>query len=105
MSRTTDLFKGLMFLEGHFTRPDDLDGPSVSLGNRAASERWFSRNRGAGDQPAKTGLGLLAHLSFLGGRPMHAGHNLDIEEPFEQFAADPAAPAANDALLRQCASC
>lgn len=104
MSRTTDLFKGLMFLQGHFTRPDDLD-PSFPLGNRAASDRWFAGNAGAGADKPATGLNLLEHLSFLGGRPMHAGHNLDIDEPFEQFATVPAQGAANDDALRQCASC
>lgn len=104
MSRITDMFKGLMFLQGHFTRPDDLD-PSLPLGNRAASDRWFAGKAGtAADRPA-TGLNLLDHLTFLGGRPMHAGHNLDIEEPFEQFATAPGQGAANDAALRQCASC
>lgn len=104
MSRITDMFKGLMFLQGHFTRPDDLD-PSFPLGNRAASERWFAGKAGTGARTGKpaTGLNLLDHLSFLGGRPMHAGHNLDIEEPFEQFAT--ARGAANDDALRQCASC
>ena len=40
--------------------------------------------------------GFLAHLLYLGGRPMHAGHNLDIEEPFEQLGGNDgiAAPAA-----------
>jgi hypothetical protein len=93
-----NLFKGLMFLEGHFTRPDDLDDDFAPLGNRAAGERW---NAGAAPaaQPAGSGLGLLQHLQFLGGRPMHAGHNLDLEEPFEQLAA-------NDELqLRNCAAC
>jgi hypothetical protein len=97
MSRIADLFKGLMFLHGHFTRPEDLDPGFAPLGNRAASERWFARNPGDGakakpaelalaeaDEPRR--LDLLAHLQFLGGRPMHAGHNLDLEEPFEQLA-------------------
>ena len=26
---------------------------------------------------------LLRTLGYLGGRPMHAGHNEDLEEPFE----------------------
>lgn len=82
-----NLFKGLMFLDGHFTRPEDLEEtPSAAPAPRSAS----------GAMPA---LSLLQHLQFLGGRPMHPGHNLDLEEPFEQLAA-------NDAALQPaCAAC
>jgi hypothetical protein len=92
-----NLFKGLMFLEGHFTRPEDLQDDFAPLGNRIATERWRAENAGAAPAPK---LGLLAQLQFLGGRPMHAGHNLDLDEPFEQLVA------ANDALSqRECAAC
>ena len=115
MSRTTDLFKGLMFLHGHFSRPEDLDERFAPLGNRNASERWFAGNPGVGakapeSEPAtEPKLGLLAQLTFLGGRPMHAGHNLDLDEPFEQLPAAPrvarrAAAAANDGFT-ECAAC
>lgn len=102
MGQFTDLFKGLMFLQGHFTRPEDLDGGFASLGNRTASDRWFRRNSGAGYDAAtaSAGFSLVEHLQFLGGRPMHAGHNLDAEEPFEQLAAANDSPA-----LRECAAC
>jgi hypothetical protein len=93
-----NLFKGLMFLEGHFTRPDDLDDDFAPLGNRAAGERWNARPAPVAE-PAGSGLGLLRHLQFLGGRPMHAGHNLDLEEPFEQLAAN------DESQLRDCAAC
>ncbi len=34
--------------------------------------------------PARRNLGLLLHsLVYLGGRPMHAGHNDDLDESFE----------------------
>lgn len=34
--------------------------------------------------PAQRGIARLLHtLGYLGGRPMHAGHNDDLEEPFE----------------------
>ncbi len=91
-----NLFKGLMFLDGHFTRPEDIDDDFAPLGNRAAS----ARRRAGGDAPAAPKepeaaptpeFGVMQNLLFLGGRPMHAGHNLDVEEPFEQLAA------ANDA--------
>lgn len=60
-----NLFKGLMFLHGHFTRLEDLAetvvqpseqgeeaGFGAALGNRAASRRWFARNPGAGPRKA-----------------------------------------------------
>ncbi len=118
-----NMFKGLLFLQGHFTRPEDLDDVPANgrteygahtaandfarpLGNRAASAAWFGRDPGTSPQVAshrrslpavrtaaplassrKRG-GVLARLLYLGGRPMHAGHNLDVEEPFEQLAGD-----------------
>jgi hypothetical protein len=38
------------------------------------------------------GPGLLDQLFLLGGRPMHAGHNFDLDEPFELPAAANASP-------------
>ncbi len=141
-----NMFKGLLFLHGHSTRPEDLDDAPLAgraeygahtaaddfvqpLGNRAASAAWFGRNTGKSTepssqivsrtrnvQPARTAriasphkpAGFFAHLLYLGGRPMHAGHNLDIEEPFEQLASEDvlAAPAAHrrDAAARRVAS-
>ena len=90
-----NLFKGLMFLEGHFTRPDDLDDDFAPLGNGTASKR---PNAGTASAAGPV-LGLLQHLQFLGGRPMHAGHNVDLEEPFEQLAAN------DTPQLRDCAAC
>ena len=90
-----NLFKGLMFLEGHFTRPEDIDDDFAPLGNRAASESWRTARPGVASPDApRPRLGLLQHLWLLGGRPMHAGHNLDVEEPFEVPAAANDAPPA-----------
>jgi hypothetical protein len=131
-----NMFKGLMFLDGHFTRPEDLEEPRAEygahtaaadfgpqLGNRAASASWlarqgrrarsttdsatgasaassreisakraaFVREQAASVTPAQ-GPGLLDQLFLLGGRPMHAGHNLDLDEPFELPAAANASP-------------
>ena len=126
-----NMFKGLMFLDGHFTRPEDLEearaeygahtaaadfGPT--LGNRAASASWLARqgrrarsthdssagsreisaNRAASATPAK-GPGLLDQLFLLGGRPMHAGYNLDLDEPFELSVAANASPEPATATL------
>lgn len=120
-----NMFKGLLFLHGHFTRPEDLDESAVvgrtaygartaaddfarPLGNRAASAAWFGPNarrpvsepnaaapttrnvpsiRKAQAVPShEPRTHFLDHLLYLGGRPMHAGHNFDVAEPFEQAA-------------------
>lgn len=100
MSQFTDMFKGLMFLQGHIVHPEDPAVPPT-LGNRAASERWFAAHGGERRAPAQAGFSALESLSFLGGRPMHAGHNLDLDEPFDQLGE-----AANDeAELAACATC
>ena len=115
-----NMFKGLLFLDGHFTRAEDLDETpraeygartaaadfAAPLGNRAASAAWFTRvlGRPARAQtsdttsreipilrkvpaPRKRAAAFLEQLLYLGGRPMHAGHNDDLEEPFEQLTA------------------
>jgi hypothetical protein len=104
MSQLTDMFKGLMFLQGHVVHPEDATVPPA-FGNRAASDQWFARHRGDGRASATTlahGFSAIQHLQFLGGRPMHAGHNLDLDEPFEQLA-----DAANDDASPHaaCATC
>lgn len=123
-----NMFKGLLFLDGHFTRAEDLDdAPRVEygartaaadfaapLGNRAASAAWFTRvlGRPARTQisdttpreipvlrkapaPRKRAAAFLEQLLYLGGRPMHAGHNDDLEEPFEQLSVQVAAERRN----------
>lgn len=113
MSHINELFKGLMFLHGHFTRPEELDPGFAPLGNRSASARWFAGNPGAGataDTPAhawrsarsRTGTvaRLLHDLEYLGGRPMTAGHNDDVEEPFPQRVGT--APAKRSARSKPC---
>lgn len=108
MSQLTDMFKGLMFLQGHVIHPEDGTIPPA-WGNRAASERWFAAHGGDGqrrDPRAEPGFSLAEHLAFLGGRPMHAGHNLDLDEPFEQLGeAANDAEANDDAASRICATC
>lgn len=101
MSQLTDMFKGLMFLQGHIVHAEDASIPPA-LGNRAASTRWFATHGGDGRTPKASGdLSVIEHLSFLGGRPMHAGHNLDLDEPFEQLGE----AANDDAALLACATC
>lgn len=41
-----NIFKGLMFLQGHFVRPEDLDDGFAPLGNRGAGARWKAAHPG-----------------------------------------------------------
>jgi hypothetical protein len=102
MSQLADMFKGLMFLHGHILRPEDVAPPSPQPGNRVASERRFAAHGDGGHGAARDpGFSLAEHLAFLGGRPMHAGHNLDLEEPFEQLGE----MADDRAAAQACATC
>ncbi|HZH42854.1 MAG TPA: hypothetical protein VEY50_02040 [Lysobacter sp.] len=61
-----NLYQGLLFLHGHFTRPDDLEPTCAPAPVPAA------------------GLGAaLRSLVLLGGRPMHPNRPYDVEEPLE----------------------
>lgn len=97
MSQLTDMFKGLLFLQGHSVDAGTGRFPP-ELGNRAASAQWFATHAG-GERSGRAAdeLSAIEHLGFLGGRPMHAGHNLDLDDPFEQLRTaaneDPPAPA------------
>ena len=85
MRQLNDMFKGLMFLQGHFVHPEDAASPPA---------RGFAGDGGqhrSGQAAAAEDSSAIGHLALLGGRPMHAGHNLDRGEPFE-----PLGGAAND---------
>lgn len=100
-----NIFKGLMFLQGHFVRPEDLDDGFAPLGNRSAGERWKATHPGeprasGEDAPAEAGAGepgepatsLVDDLLLMAGRlPRGRGRNLILDAPFEP------GPAANDA--------
>lgn len=116
-----NLFKGLMFLGGHFVRPEDIDDDFAPLGNRTASARFRASRPGVREAPAGApavaeasddesgdaageppGGGLLRSLLLPGARPMYAGRDLDIVGRFEDLhaandAADPRAGAAGEA--------
>jgi hypothetical protein len=62
----------LLFLHGHIVDP----GLAVSLAAAPAARAPHLTSR----SPA---MDLFKSLMYLGGRPMHAGHNYDLEEPFE----------------------
>lgn len=87
MRQLTDMFKGLMFLQGHFVQPHEGHAAS-RLGNRDASARWFAGHAGTARKPADSGFSLIEQLAFLGGRPMRAGHNFDIDDGFEQLTEE-----------------
>lgn len=72
---------GLLFLHGHIADP--------------ALARALSTPRATSPAPGRSALGVLGHVRFLGGRPMHAGHNFDIEEPLVEEAPVEASQAAS----------
>ena len=75
--------RGMMFIEGSITMPDrtQQDAGATVISRSSPSP---------GAPPAKQrkkAFGLYEDLLFLGGRPMTAGHNDDIDEPFPQTRA------------------
>lgn len=84
------LWTSLLFLHGHIadaSLASDLGGEEAPTGTDDAA-RTRTRHRTAprphNDRVRwKAGTArLLRNLEYLGGRPMTAGHNDDIEEPF-----------------------
>ena len=64
------LYRDLLFLHGHIADP--------ALAASLATD----------DDPAapvfrSSAMDLFKSLMYLGGRPMHPGHNYDLDEPFE----------------------
>lgn len=101
MSRLNEMFKGLMFLQGHFTHAEDVDPVSAPLGNRAASDRWFARTRvdaTAIKSPAERQLG--ASLALL-----HQVRLLGVRTPERLAQAPTPAPRRDVDALGECAHC
>ena len=95
--------RGLMFIEGSIAT---LDRTERDTQPAPASEPSQPRDI----RPAKRGkknFSLLEDLRFLGGRPMTAGHNYDIDEPFPQsLAGEPQRPGGQRNRPSQtCATC
>ena len=67
----SQLSAGLLFLHGH------IADPALATQLAAAGERDSTPTS---RRPA---MDLFKSLMYLGGRPMHAGHNYDLDEPFE----------------------
>ena len=82
--------RGMMFIEGAIATPTTLDRTRQDLRTTVVSPP-SPPSPPRNVRPAKQGkkaFGLYEDLLFLGGRPMTAGHNDDIEEPFPQTQAD-----------------
>ena len=67
----SQLSAGLLFLHGHITDP------------ALASALATAQDRPATPTPRSSAMDLFKSLMYLGGRPMHPGHNFDLDEPFE----------------------
>lgn len=84
------LWTSLLFLHGHIADASlatDLAGEKAPAGTgeapRTRTPHRTAPRLHADRKPWKAGAArLLRNLEYLGGRPMTAGHNDDIEEPF-----------------------
>ena len=79
--------RGMMFIEGTIATPITSDRAEQNVGAAEVSHSLPSRDTRPA-KPKKKAFGLYEDLLFLGGRPMTAGHNDDIDEPFPQTQAD-----------------
>lgn len=78
--------RGMMFIEGAIATPLTMDHAEPDAS--APAQTHSSSPRNARPSTQKKTFGLYEDLLFLGGRPMTAGHNDDIDEPFPQSLAD-----------------
>ena len=92
-----NIYTGLLFQHGHIAdarlavslatvrpAPDGAEGEAPAHpGAPFRSTRDASRDP-SHHQPRRQAMNLFQTLMFLGGRPMTAGHNDDIDEPFPQ---------------------
>jgi hypothetical protein len=67
-----NLYSGLLFLHGHIADPTLAVSLAADRAPRLVPPVTRSRS-----------MDLFKSLMYLGGRPMHSGHNYDLEEPFE----------------------
>ena len=89
------LWTSLLFLHGHIADASlaaDLGREETPAGTddtpRTRTMQRAPARPHAGHVRWKAGAArLLRNLEYLGGRPMTAGHNDDIEEPFPQSVA------------------
>lgn len=81
--------RGMMFIQGHIATPatlETLQKPEPALTAPApASPSKPAPHRSRIPRAWRIKAARVLHnLEFLGGRPMHAGHNDDLDEPFPQ---------------------
>ena len=83
--------RGMMFIEGSIATPAALDRTEQDRRARApVSPLPAPEPEGPPaslPEPRQRTFSLYEDLLFLGGRPMTAGHNDDIDEPFPQTRA------------------
>jgi len=92
-----NIYTGMLFLDGHIADASLADslsagpqGPDAADGGRSArGDAPSGLTRGADHHPLpqpmrRHAMNLFQTLMFLGGRPMTAGNNYDIGEPFPQ---------------------
>ena len=75
--------RGMMFIEGGIATPATLDRTERVMRTATASEASPPREARPPKRAEKS-FSLYEDLLFLGGRPMTAGHNEDIDESFVQ---------------------
>ena len=80
--------RGMMFIEGNIATPTGQDRAEQAGPVRVPESRKSPARSPISPALRKKALHLYQDLLFLGGRPMTAGHNDDIDEPFPQTYAD-----------------
>lgn len=88
--------RGMMFIEGSIATPDALD--SVDRPERADAP---SARPAPSPESKRKAFSLYEDLLFLGGRPMTAGHNDDIDESFPQIRDTGSQPGSHRLGARQ----
>lgn len=80
--------RGMMFIEGAIATPATLDRTEQAGQIRVSASQRDDRRDPISPNLRSKARHLYRDLLFLGGRPMTAGHNDDIEEPFPQTGFD-----------------
>ena len=90
--KTENPWHGLLFLQGHIADPTLARGLVL---DDSAADAAGAKQPGA----------LLRSLSLLGGRPMHAGFNFDLEEPLVEDVQAPVRDGTARATQLACEAC
>lgn len=87
--------RGMMFIEGNIATPAALDRTEQSGQVHAPATQRDVRHDPISPNLRRKAAHLYRDLLFLGGRPMTAGRNDDVDEPFPQTYADEPQPRAH----------